>query len=275
MGKTITTYLIDGHPQGVQIIFISNKICCLTLIPRSSLEVINKRNELKTPSFYILIGENESQQPQAYIGESESFTGRVKEHELKKPFWQKALVFTSKDMTITKADVQYLEHLAVELAQKAKKFDISENKQIPKAPNLPEHQKSSTEEYFEDVKLLTSFVGCSIFELAEQKGKLIFNLNSKNSQARGYYDEHGFTVLRGSIIAPESVPSYSLKEKRAAMITERTENQDGKLVLQIDTTFSSPSSASDFCIGGSSSGWMMWKDEKGLTLDEVYRKKIE
>jgi restriction endonuclease S subunit len=52
MGKTITTYLIDGHPQGVQNIFISNKICSLMLIPRSSLDIVNKREELKTPAFY-------------------------------------------------------------------------------------------------------------------------------------------------------------------------------------------------------------------------------
>ena len=27
MGKTITTYLIDGDPKGTQYVFISNKIC--------------------------------------------------------------------------------------------------------------------------------------------------------------------------------------------------------------------------------------------------------
>lgn len=27
MGKTVTTYLIDGDPKGAQYVFISNKIC--------------------------------------------------------------------------------------------------------------------------------------------------------------------------------------------------------------------------------------------------------
>ena len=27
MGKTVTTYLIDGDPKGTQYVFISNKIC--------------------------------------------------------------------------------------------------------------------------------------------------------------------------------------------------------------------------------------------------------
>ena len=27
MGKTVTTYLIDGHPKGTKYVFISNKLC--------------------------------------------------------------------------------------------------------------------------------------------------------------------------------------------------------------------------------------------------------
>jgi hypothetical protein len=45
--------------------------------------------------------------------------------------------------------------------------------------------------------------------------------------------------------------------------------------LDYDKTFSSPSSAADFCIGSSNNGWIMWKDKKGQTLDDVYRKKLE
>jgi hypothetical protein len=37
MGKTVTTYLIDGDPKGTQFVFISNKICQMYVIPRSNL----------------------------------------------------------------------------------------------------------------------------------------------------------------------------------------------------------------------------------------------
>ena len=43
MGKTITTYLIDGDPQGTQYVFISNKICQMFIIPRSSLSILNEQ----------------------------------------------------------------------------------------------------------------------------------------------------------------------------------------------------------------------------------------
>ena len=110
MGKTVTTYLIDADPKGTQYVFISNKICQMYVIPRSHLSILNKRNELQTPAFYILLGEDEATKPKAYIGETENFRERVRDHESKKAFWQKALLFISKDAAMTKADVQYLEH---------------------------------------------------------------------------------------------------------------------------------------------------------------------
>jgi len=46
-------------------------------------------------------------------------------------------------------------------------------------------------------------------------------------------------------------------------------------IFTSDKTFSSPSTAVDFCISISNNGWIVWKDEKGQTLDAVYRKQLE
>ena len=43
MGKTVTTYLIDGDPKGTQYAFISNKICQMFVIPRSNLAYLNEQ----------------------------------------------------------------------------------------------------------------------------------------------------------------------------------------------------------------------------------------
>lgn len=251
MGKTITTYLIDGNPKGAQYVFISNKICKMLLIPRANLSIINQREELSNPAFYILLGEDDFQQSKAYLGETENFRERIKDHDYKKKFWQKALVFISKDGAMTKADVQYLEHVAVKIATKAKRYLIDENKQTPKAPNLPEHQKDSIEEFFDDVKLLTSFIGCNIFDIIEQKDEHLFFVKYRGCEAKGFYNENGFTVLKGSILARDTVPSFSWKEKREKEIKEFAIQKNGKTVLDYDKTFSSPSSAADFCIGSS------------------------
>lgn len=151
MGKTVTTYLIDGDPKGTQYSFISNKIYQMFVVPRSNLSYLNEQEKLQKPAFYILIGEDEATKPKAYIGETENFKERVKDHDSKKEFWHKALIFVSKDENMTKADVQYLEHKAIAVAQKANTFVLNENKQIPKAPKLPKHQRDAMDKFFEDL----------------------------------------------------------------------------------------------------------------------------
>ena len=275
MGKTVTTYLIDADPKGTQYVFISNKICQMYVIPRSNLSILNERQELQSPAFYILLGEDEATKPKAYIGETENFRERVRDHDSKKTFWHKALLFISKDATMTKADVQYLEYKAISEAKISNSFVLNENKQTPKAPNLPEYRKDDMDEFFEDVKFLTSFIGCSIFDIAKPKEEHLFFTKGRGCDAKGFYHSKGFTVLKGSTIVSSSSPSFKWKNKREKMLSEYTHSSKGKLELSSDTTFNSPSTAADFCIGSSNNGWLVWKDKDGNTLDSVYRKQLE
>lgn len=276
MGKTVTTYLVDGDPKGTRYAFISNKICQMFVVPRSNLSYLNEQEKLQKPAFYILIGEDEVTKPEAYIGETENFKERVRDHDNKKSFWQKALIFVSKDADMTKVDVQYLEHKAIAEAKKANTFILNENKQIPKAPNLPEYQKDTINEFFEDVKFLTSFIGCNIFENTEPKEEhLFYAKGNKGCYSKGIYNSSGFTVLKGSIIAKESTSSFSWKERRERLIAEYTSNIGENLCMNSDKSFSSPSAAAQFCLGRSANGWIEWKDKTGETLDSIYRKQLE
>lgn len=62
----------------------------------SNLSYLNEQEKLQKPAFYILIGKDEATKPQAYIGETENFKERGKDHDSKKIFC-KTLVFVSKD----------------------------------------------------------------------------------------------------------------------------------------------------------------------------------
>ena len=275
MGKTVTTYLIDGDPKGTQYAFISNKICQMFVVPRSNLAYLNTQEKLQKPAFYILLGEDEATKPQAYIGETENFRERVKDHDSKKSFWQKALIFVSKDADMTKADVQYLEYKAISEAKNANIFVLNDNKQTPKAPNLPEYQKDSMDEFFEDVKFLAAFVGCNIFEVVQEEKEHLFYATGRGCNAKGFYSSNGFTVLKGSVIAQNTTSSFKGIEHREKMLQEYSAIEDGKLIMTSDKTFTSPSTAACFCLGRSANGWIEWKDKEGNTLDSVYRKQLE
>ena len=276
MGKTVTTYLIDGDPKGTQYAFIRNTTCQMFIVPRSNLSYLNTQEKLQKPAFYILLGEDEATKPQAYIGETENFRERVKDHDSKKAFWQKALIFVSNDADMTKADVQYLEHKAIVEAKKANTFILSDNKQTPKAPNLPEYQQDSMDEFFEYVKFLAAFSGCNIFEISQPKAEhLFYTKGSRGCDAKGFYNSNGFTVLRGSVIACGVVPSFKWKEKRDILIKEYVSLENGKFIMNSDMTFPSPSTAAVFVLGRPSNGWTDWKDKDGNTLDSIYRRQLE
>ncbi len=245
------------------------------VVPRSNLAYLNEQEKLQKPAFYILLGEDEATKPQAYIGETENFRERVKDHDSKKSFWQKALIFVSKDADMTKVDVQYLEHKAIVEAKAANTFVLNENKQVPKAPNLPEYQRDAMDEFFEDVKFLASFIGCNIFEMVQSKAEHLFCTKARGCRAKGFYSSTGFTVLKGSVIAKDVTKSFMWKEKREKLLAEYTEKENDLLVMTSNISFPSPSTAADFCIGRCSNGWIEWKDKDGNTLDSVYRKQLE
>lgn len=81
--------------------------------------------------------------------------------------------------------------------------------------------------------------------------------------------------MRGSVLAKDSAPSLHWKDKREKLLKEYTSHEEGYSVMDSDKTFSSPSTAADFCIGSSNNGWLVWKDKDGQTLDSIYRKQLE
>lgn len=268
-GKTITTFLVDGNPNGIKTVFISNKICKALVIPRAKLVDASSREELQQPALYFLLNEDDEK---LYVGETEVFFDRVKNHHANKIFWDKAIIFVSKDNDLTKSDIKYLEYLSLKQAKENPRYNLDENRTMPKPTHLPEHQIATVEEFFEDVKILTSFLGISIFEKSEKKDQVLFYCSGRGAKATGFY-ENGFTVLKGSIVAESTSKTYPTPEKRQHLLSETSKKiENGLLELEKDILFSSPSTASSFCTGTSTNGWITWKTKDNQTLDEIFRK---
>lgn len=276
-GKTVITYLIDGDPSGAQYRFIDKKgSCWMYIIPRTKLEVVNEFSELDAPALYILLGETSDSKPMAYIGQAESFKNRIKQHNNTKDFWQKAIAFISPSKSINKADVEYLEHLAIKTAKNVGVYNTEENKSVPSEPHLPPHQKAPMVDFFEEVVFLTSFFGCRLFDEQKQEKQHLFTAKGKNCLARGYFGNDGFVVVKGSHVESEAVKSYKLVEKRKGILDSyATPTDGGYYVLDSDLPPMSPSAAATICMGRNANGWIEWKNEEGQTLSEVYRKEKE
>lgn len=280
MGKTITTYLIDGTPKGVQTVVISNRTMKAYNIPRTRIDILKEedRKELRTPALYILMGEDENGKPKAYIGETENFDKRVRDHINKKDFWQRAIVFVSQAHDKTKADVQYLEKKAVELAQEVNQITLDDNKQNPKNPTLTESQRSTDDEYFDDIRFVVSFMGYNIFEKAEVTEKTpMFYIVENGILAKGIYNDGGMTVVKGSLISSNVSSKLKNPENRSRIIAECCEKNGDFYITKRDIPFQTPSGAAVFCLGRSSNGWVAWindTDKKNAqNLDQLFRNK--
>lgn len=105
----------------------------------------------------------------------------------------------------------------------------------------------------------------------------LFFCTRAGSNAQGYFvrESGEFVVLAGSELRSGECDSLSAQsvEKRQAFVENHCSQTDGKIILNADFTFPSPSAAAAMVVGGSSNGWTRWKDADSKTLDEVYRKK--
>lgn len=267
-GKTITTYLLNGNPRGIKTAFISNRICHCMAIPRPHLQSAKTRKELATPSLYLLFGDDNT----VYVGETENFLERIEDHHRKKDFWNEAVVFFVKEGSLTKADVQLLEHLSLSRINEANLYTLEENRQKANAPQLPEHQRDTVLDFFDDVQILASFLGYPLFDKAQTNtSTMFFCKGTLGTDAKAIYVDKMIRVLAGSKIRKETSGSYNNVSERLVKLNRSGIEKPEYYELIQDIEFSSPSQASSFCLGRNSNGWRVWVNQEGKSLHDVHR----
>lgn len=165
--KTIKIFLKDSDPEGIKIAEISNSIAKVFVIPRSQMDFIKSRPELREPAIYMLF---DDERTSVYIGECENFSNRVKDHEAKKSFWQWAVICVTNSSGLNKADVKYLESYSVQRALEVGRFEV-QNRNSPMENFLHEFEQAAVMDYFADVELLLSALGYNIFERFKDESK--------------------------------------------------------------------------------------------------------
>lgn len=161
---TIHTKLLDKTLEGPRIIDMgSTKTCQCYVLPYDNVAWVCKDYLQEKYAFYLLIGVDELGHPMAYIGQTNDFSVRSTDHKQKKDWWDTALVFVSKAAEIYKSEVEYLEYIGWREACDKKNYKIANTKPI-KEPGLSEDKKNDMELFFDEIKFLTSFYGCKVFE---------------------------------------------------------------------------------------------------------------
>ncbi len=285
--KSINVYLIDGTPTGRIKCTMQNWTGVAYKVPRTLLKECystggNITKHLKQSGIYMLIGENDKGSPSIYVGQAvirkngDGILGRLNEHknsttEKYRDYWNEAICFTTTNDTFGPTEISYLENMFTNMAKSAERYEVC-NSNEPNVGNVTEEKESELEEFIEYAKVIMGVLGHKVFvPLKNPIPRLEETKEIDNSEnpififtgvykAKAELTNEGIVLLQGSEINEKLLPSATPSTRK---LREQYANNIVNGKTTCDILFTSPSAASAFVAGRSSSGNLEWKTPDG------------
>lgn len=274
ISKKLEIIYHNGQPDGIRSIRRHLSTMTTYIIPCPLLSEAKKLTGINRPGIYYLISENDANKiAQIYIGQTRNGVSRLDDHNRSKDFWNKAIIFLTDSKTFSLDMISGLEDYAINKATESKRYKV-ENTVNPKY-EIDEYDLPLIEEVYEEIKFIMATQG---YKMDNSKSTLneanTLHTTRNGVQAFGVYDGEKFEVLEGSEIdMSRKCHSYNIeKQRQTAIKNGNIVDIGGKYKLNVSVSFTSPSSAAMFVLGGSTNGWVEWKNKNGKTLDELFRK---
>lgn len=285
-GKHIELFLADGIPGGITTARVAGWTGSVLLGPRSKLAEILRRPETQGNGTYLLLGDDKTAVGDArcYIGKTESFGDRFRQHDAKKEFWDRLVVMTSTDDSFNEGHWGYLEARLVQLATEAERVTL-ENTQVPQTRKLSEAQVSDMEAFIDQLQVVLPVLGVNVIRKVRTVAAAtapdpaespLFTLNvpKHGIHAHARVDGDEFVMLKDSVVvAAWNNPGRSESTRRSyasykaqfdGLIADGSiivEGDHGRLTR--DVPFPSPSTAGAIAVGRSCNGRISWTWEGG------------
>ena len=274
ISKKLEMIYHNGQPDGIRSIRQNLSTMTTYVIPRPLLSEAKNISGINRPGIYYLINEDDGNKiVQLYIGQTRNGIARLDDHNRSKDFWNKSIMLLAESKTFTLDMISGLEKFAIIKAQESKRYKV-ENNVIPKY-EIDEYDLAAVEEIYDEIQFIMATQG---YKLDDAKTSLneakILHTTRNGVAAFGAYDGEKFEVLEGSQInmeKPAHLPKYN-RQREELLSKQSIVKSEDKYVLKITLEFNTPSGTSDFVLGGSTNGWIEWKNKDGKTLDELYRK---
>ena len=264
----------NGQPDGIRSIRRHLSTMTTYVIPRPLLAEAKKITGINRPGIYYLINENdENKIAQIYIGQTRNGVVRLDDHNRSKDFWNKAIMFLADSKTFSLDMISGLEEYAIMKAHESNRYKV-ENSVKPKY-EIDEYDLPSIEEVYEEIQFIMATQGYKMDNARTSLNEsAVFHTTRNGIKAYGVYDGDKFQLLDGSQIdISKKVPFNKLQTQRdEALKNGDIVFENGIYILKKSMEFSSPSAASCFVLGGTTNGWIEWKNQDGKTLDEIYRR---
>ena len=287
--RTVQLFLMDGTPSGRIKSSLDNWIGRVYLIPRTAIRDSSEdRPELTQTGIYLLLGTSaETEEQLLYVGQARErkngngVLGRIAEHMKgdKHGYFTHTICIIASDNSLGPTDISYLENAFCQQAIAAGRVKVT-NGNEPSPGNVTEEQQAALDEFLASAKILIGALGYRVFEAADEakqsslaqaeqgiKPEPLLHLEASGASGEGRQTSDGFVVHAGAQLRMEVAPPMpESARKNRERFADRIDHK-GKLLR--DTLFSSPSGASSFLAGSSTSGKAYRKNAAGISLGEL------
>lgn len=283
-GKHIELFLVDGEPGGITTANISGWTGHILSGPRTALTRLLDREEAHRNGVYLLLGDDPDaiESIACYIGKTEDFSARFRQHDRQKDWWNRAILVSSRDDSFNEGHWGYLEARLVEIANITKRCSLPDNTQTPQPRKLSEAQQSDAEVFLEQIRGVLPVLGVNILRSTHRSPERqtpppdidspIFTLAApkRGVKARARVVGYEFIMLEGSRVVGEwsnegSTPSTrnsyrNYRDRHAKLVDDGSIAVEGMIGrLTRDIPFPSPSTAGSIATGRSCNGRTAWK----------------
>lgn len=163
--KTINMLLYNGTLDGAIRIEDSNWNGELFSAPRDSVNELLKQGACNKYGVYLLLASD-----RVYVGQSSDLSRRLSQHLNGKDWWESAVIITTKEDSLNRSDIDYLENLLIDMAGRLKKLD-SDNKKSGNPPKVDVFREVFLTQYLEEALFLMQLIGIRVFFENKEKRK--------------------------------------------------------------------------------------------------------
>ena len=291
-GKHIDLFLVDGESGGLMTADVSGWTGHVLSGPRSAVSRMLTRSDAQTNGVYLLTGSDDSalESLRCYIGRTENFAQRMRDHDAKKDWWDRAVLISSREEAFNEGYWAYLEYRMVEIASLAQRATLDDNKQTPKPRKLSEAQQSDAEAFLEQIRSILPVLGINILrsprlnhertvtEIEDATSPIFWiRIPARGVDASARIVDGEFFLMEGSRLvagwsgrgrSESTKRTYaSLQARRDKLITDGTFRQEGDTLVVTRDVAMAPSTASSLALGNSTSGPGTWRWKGGTLRD--------
>lgn len=274
-GRSLELFFVDGRPDGMLTAEVFNWTGHVLRTPRTQIKEALARREASFTGVYVLFGESD-EKPLIYIGEAEDIGARLRDHAIKKDWWDHAVLITSAANNLHKAHIKFLESRLVEIARDVGNAELK-NGNTPPRSSLSEAAQSNMESFIETLMIALPAIRIDVF-LTKKRSGASTTIDTAIAQSGPTFS---FKMPRHDVDALAELRQGELIVKagsrvRAAWIGESKHNshyfklrdelvrngviqsEGSGAVMTEDYAFSSPSAAAAVIAGRSANGRTSW-----------------